>query len=434
MEGKIIIPNFDMRKLPTYVNEELTGKKVLIIGAGAVGSHAASDISQQGVVQLTIVDKDRFEKTNIAKSSYVYDPMEDDGKNKAIALAAGINHRLGADFVHGIDSDIANFGPMAFAEYDSIILALDNYGAKILSNHIWLQVPKERRPLMIFGGTIGASAQSNCLDGSDACIRCLFDESWLDNPFERYSCTGINYGGDVSDFSESDRTTGGASMISAALIEEDCVGYLLGHNGMINRRTFYNSFPNQSLLMSKPLRRKSCPDCRNYHSIENAFSLKDMDVLHTKVRELLDAIKLYFSDDNFVVFPQTYEPGKVIYNKIIKNDFCRCCGKELNKLYRHEYKTKVSDLVCTECRESGRNTEERYMSLTGSYISGISFDNCDDELSEKTLFEVGFPVGALIKVRREIPGESILDSAYAYNYFYCENDPKLLNTVNKLEE
>lgn len=432
MKKKNIIPNFDMEKLPVQV-EELTNKKVLFAGVGAVGSHAASAIAQRGIVRLTLVDKDRFETANIAKSSFTYDPTEDDGKNKAIALASRINHCLGADLVHGIDTDIANLGPMALAGYDVIILALDNYGAKVLANHNWLQIPSDKRPLLIFGGTSGSSAQCNCLDGREACIRCYFDESWLDNPFEKYSCKAINYGGTVSIFSEKDRnTTGGASMMSAAWIAEDCEGYLLGHKKMINRRTFYNSYPNQGLFKYQQLERKNCPDCKNYHSIENAVGLSNTDVLHTTVGNLLDILKELLLDDSFEILPQTYEPGKVIYNKIIKDDYCRCCGRELKHLYRHEYKTKISDLICKECMDRGCKPDDKYINLAGSFIGGIDFNNCDSDLREKPLFEVGFPIGAIIKVRHE-EGEDILGSTYTYYYFYCENDPELLNYIDRLE-
>lgn len=430
--GKVVIPNFDMSKLPEYI-EEFFDKKVAIIGCGAVGSYLAEILAKQGIIHLTLIDMDRFERTNIAKSSLAFKVNKDEGKNKALALADNLNEMLGDDFVHGIDSDITNFGPMAFADHDVIILALDNYGAKVYCNQIWLQIPKEKRPLLIFGGTIDSSAQSNCIDGNDCCLRCLLHESWLKNPFEKTSCTGINYR-EPESISEFARTTGGASRLAADFMEEQCAGYLLGYKDMINKRLAFNSYPNFGLMETVPLKRKSCPDCKNYHSVENVEALHDMDVLHSTVGELLDNVSEKLSYKDFEILAPVIEYGNVIYNKIIKDDYCRCCGKELKGLYRHEFRTRYTELLCEECRSSGKQAVSKSRNeLIGSFIAAITIDNSDEILRRKTLFEIGFPVGAFIKVKRETGGLSCMDSITTWNTFFCSGDQKLMGMIRKLE-
>ena len=78
MSGKII-PNFDMNKLPEYV-DSLLDKKVMIIGVGAVGSYVAEILTKVCVVKLILVDMDDFETANIAKSSLAYIVDEDNLK------------------------------------------------------------------------------------------------------------------------------------------------------------------------------------------------------------------------------------------------------------------------------------------------------------------------------------------------------------------
>lgn len=111
---------FNKEKLPEYFNDFI-GKKVAIVGLGAVGSYLAEFLIKMMVFMLTLIDFDPFEKENSAKSSCVYKPNGDSGKNKARALAEDLNEHFGIDTVHGIDASITCFGPMAFAEYDVLI-------------------------------------------------------------------------------------------------------------------------------------------------------------------------------------------------------------------------------------------------------------------------------------------------------------------------
>lgn len=423
---------FNMEKLPEYFNDFID-KKVVIAGVGAVGSHLADFLIRMKVFHLTLIDFDRFEKQNSSKCSSVYKPNEDSGKNKASALADDLNEHYEIDTVHGIDASITCFGPMAFANYDVVILALDNYAAKIYFNQIWLQIPEEKRPLLIFGGTIGESAQSNCLDGKDGCVRCQFDEGWLVNPLVRTSCTGINYSptGDIADHSI---TTGLASGYSALLMAEQCRGFFVGHKDMINRKTEYTAYPNLGLLNMKPLKRSSCPDCKNYYPIENAEALNGFDVIHTTVGDLIDVMKIRFPEGKFEIVAPFMEFGKIAYSKIIKDDFCRCCGKPLNGLYKHEFRTKYKDLMCEGCRSVGKvaSNETRYEKI-GTTIGSISEDTCDEILRNKTLYEVGYTIGGFIKVihyRDEI--DILADGVDFYN-FYCANDANQMNLITKLE-
>lgn len=432
MNNHRTIPNFDMNKLPEHT-ALLMNNRVAIVGAGAVGSYAAEFLVKQGVTDVTCIDMDDFETANIAKSSLAYRALEDDGRNKALALAEGLNRALGADFVHGINSDITNFGPMAFSCFDVIILALDNYAAKVFCGQMWLQLPEDKRPLMIFGGTNESSAQSNCIDGKECCIRCMFAEEWLENPFEKASCTGVNYRSDFVN-SESSRTTGGASRIAADLMGEQCVGYLLGYRDMVNKRYIFNSYPNFGFTQLVPLRKRGCPDCLNYTPINKAEGLSGMDTLHTTVGELFDVIGSRMGEGDFSIIAPFIQFGNIGYSKIIKDDHCRSCGSQMKKVYRHEFRTKYTDMLCDDCKKANKlavppSTEDE----PASYIKAITPGNCDEVLRSRTLYEIGFSIGAFIKVKHKSGGESFLDSEISYFYYYLENDLKLINEISEME-
>jgi len=421
-----------MNKLPKYV-ADFTEKKVAIIGCGAVGSYLAEILIKMGIILLTLIDFDSFEAENIAKSSCVYRVPEDSGKNKAYVLAKRLNDILGSICVRGISANITSFGPMAFADYEVVILALDNYAAKVFCNQIWMQIPQNRRPLLIFGGTIGESAQSNCLDGLDCCVRCLFDESWLLNPMERTSCTGINYRNSELP-SEIVRTTGLASRIAADMMAEQCRAYFIGNRDMINKRIMYSSYPKLGITQSTPIKRRTCPDCKSFYPVENAKILTGMDVLHTTVGELVQRIRRDIGDDKFEIIAPVIEFAKVAYGKVIKDDFCRCCGAELKGIYAHEFRTKYEQLLCDACKNAGKNTSEKFRTeKIGSYIDVFTINNCDEILNSKTLYEVGYSLGTFIEVKQQVGGMDIIDGRITSHIYYCENDQKQMELITELE-
>lgn len=63
--------------------EETTQKKVLLIGAGSLGCHVASQLIHSGITELTIVDPDSLDDSNLGRHILT---VNDLGKNKALAL------------------------------------------------------------------------------------------------------------------------------------------------------------------------------------------------------------------------------------------------------------------------------------------------------------------------------------------------------------
>ncbi len=422
----------DDRKLPEYFKDFL-GKKVTIIGCGAIGGYVAEMLAKMGVVRQTLIDFDPFEHENAVKTTCLYRVPKDSGKNKAKVLAERLNDLIGEECVHGIDANITCFGPMAFADQDVIILALDNYASKIYGNQDWMQIPKDRKPLMIFGGTIGECAHSNCLDGSVCCIRCLFDEKWLTNPLVRTSCTGPNYR--IPDLpAEFARTTALASMESAIQIAETCRAFFLGYDGVVNMRTVYSAHPALNLSSYMPMRRRSCPDCKEYQPVENVKALENIDVLHNTVGDLMDAVSAYLENTDFEILVSRIEFGNARYSKIIVDDYCKCCGRELKQLYRHEFRSSYENQLCEECKNLGKKADESLREDThGTCLSAICKDNCNKVLRGKILFDVGYRIGEIIWVIQRGGGLDCMDSEIKYYPFYCENDQKIMNAIDKLE-
>lgn len=63
--------------------DENEQKKVLLIGAGSLGSHVASQLIHSGITELTIVDPDTLDDSNLGRHVLTIDDL---GKNKSLAL------------------------------------------------------------------------------------------------------------------------------------------------------------------------------------------------------------------------------------------------------------------------------------------------------------------------------------------------------------
>ena len=167
-----------------------SGKRVLICGAGAVGSNVAEALVKMGC-SLDLLDFDKFTLENAAKHSCLVRTPEDVGQNKARCVARRVQPFLEEGCTaNGMDTDLCRIGPEALADYDVVVLCLDNYATKALFNELWMQLPPERRPVVIMNGTKDEMARSVMLDGREFCLRCLMDERWLENGAVRTSCSG----------------------------------------------------------------------------------------------------------------------------------------------------------------------------------------------------------------------------------------------------
>ena len=59
---QIVLPNFDLDK-----QEVLLNAKVLIVGVGGLGCAAAQYLVAEGVGEMTLIDDDHVEKTNLQR-------------------------------------------------------------------------------------------------------------------------------------------------------------------------------------------------------------------------------------------------------------------------------------------------------------------------------------------------------------------------------
>lgn len=150
--------------------EKLLNSKVLVIGAGGLGSPALLYLASAGVGTLGIVDGDIVDLTNLQRQVIHF--TDDVGKDKVLSAKEKIE-KINPDVV------VVTYKTRVFSEnirdiikdYDFIIDGTDNFSAKFLINDACYF---EKKPFS-HGGILRFQGQTLTYVPGNACYRCLFE-------------------------------------------------------------------------------------------------------------------------------------------------------------------------------------------------------------------------------------------------------------------
>ncbi len=152
--------------------EKLLAAKVLVVGAGGLGSPVASYLAGAGVGTLGIVDSDEVELSNLHRQ-IIYS-TDDIGMKKAEA-AQGRLQRVNPDvkvvpYVLRLNS--GNIMPIIM-DYDIIVDGTDNFPTRYLINDACVLAGKT----LVFGAFFRYEGQAMVIrPGEGPCLRCMFPE------------------------------------------------------------------------------------------------------------------------------------------------------------------------------------------------------------------------------------------------------------------
>lgn len=155
-------------------DERLRCASVLIVGCGALGSHAAGLLARAGIGRLRLVDRDVVEWTNLHRQDAFTEADAREARPKANALAAHLREANREIEIEGLAAD---FNPANAVEIgrgaDLFIDGTDNLPARYLLNDLAL----ETRTPWVYGGAVGEEARAQLfLPGAGPCLRCLIPE------------------------------------------------------------------------------------------------------------------------------------------------------------------------------------------------------------------------------------------------------------------
>lgn len=153
--------------------QRLAAARVLVVGAGGLGSPAALYLAAAGVGTLGLADLDQVELHNLQRqllhdTSTVGQPKVQSGARRLRAINPHLR------IVEHPDGVTAENARGLFAQYDLVLDGTDNFSARYINNDAAVAT---RRPL-VFGSIFKFEGQVSVFDPSRGgpCYRCLFPQ------------------------------------------------------------------------------------------------------------------------------------------------------------------------------------------------------------------------------------------------------------------
>lgn len=159
-----------LEKIGGTGQKKLLGSKVLIVGAGGLGSPAAMYLAAAGVGTIGLIDADRVDLTNLQRQ--IIHHTDDVGTDKVTSAKNKIR-RINPDVT------VRTYKKWALAEnirpiirdYDFVLDGTDNFAAKFLVNDACYF----ERKAFSHGGILRFDGQLiTILPGKTTCYRCIF--------------------------------------------------------------------------------------------------------------------------------------------------------------------------------------------------------------------------------------------------------------------
>ena len=148
--------------------------RILIIGAGGLGSPVALYLAASGIGNLTICDDDQVDTSNLQRQ--IIHRNDAIGQNKAISAAASLAALNPLIRINAITQRLAGDAlNQAIAAHDVIIDASDNFATRHAINRACVQF---RKPL-VSGAAVRFDGQVSVFDLRQAdspCYHCLYPE------------------------------------------------------------------------------------------------------------------------------------------------------------------------------------------------------------------------------------------------------------------
>jgi molybdopterin/thiamine biosynthesis adenylyltransferase len=153
--------------------EKLKKSRILIAGAGGLGSAASYYLAAAGVGHLRIVDRDQVELSNLNRQILHWEKdlgryKVDSAQEKLTSLNPGIEVETRKEEINEATL------PALMAECDLVVDGLDNFPTRYLINE---QVFRQGIPF-IYGGILGLMGMATVIrPGQTPCLKCLFPQA-----------------------------------------------------------------------------------------------------------------------------------------------------------------------------------------------------------------------------------------------------------------
>lgn len=157
-------------------HDRLKASRVLVIGAGSLGSQVASRLAQAGVGKISIVDPECLQPNNVGRHSL---GIADILKNKASGLARVLRARYPHASFEAIPNEwqyIANNAPENFDNFDLIVSCIAEPNHDLAWDDFFRSSSIKAPCVYGWLGTQGATGHALALTTNSPGLSCFFDE------------------------------------------------------------------------------------------------------------------------------------------------------------------------------------------------------------------------------------------------------------------
>jgi molybdopterin/thiamine biosynthesis adenylyltransferase len=175
---------YDRQELITWWDQSLLRRaRVLVVGAGALGNEVMKNLALIGVGNLTVIDLDTVERSNLARCIFFRE--SDNGRHKAPVVAEAVRELNPDLHVTSIVGDVTAQGLGWLKSFDLVVGALDNREARVWVN----QACRKLGLTWIDGAIEGLRGVVKVFPPDGACYECTLGEQDREILARRRSCT-----------------------------------------------------------------------------------------------------------------------------------------------------------------------------------------------------------------------------------------------------
>ncbi|CDQ18164.1 Molybdopterin or thiamine biosynthesis adenylyltransferase [Halobacillus karajensis] len=291
----------------------LMDKHAFIVGAGALGSANAEMLARAGVGNITIIDRDYIEWSNLGRQQLYTEEDAASMRTKAKAAEQKLKSINSSIRVRGMIQEFnAENAEDLLEGVDILIDGTDNFRTRLVIN----DATSKRRVPWVYGGCLQSyGLVLSIIPGETPCLQCLIDYI----PDQGGTCDTVGI-------------IGPAVQTTAAYQTAECLKFLTGHPMSPEMVSFDVWGRNYSSINVSKLIDTACPSCskeavypylnkekglksdrlcgrntvhiRPAHSINLSFPLltKDLETITSKVKESGEILSFQIEEKRFVVF------------------------------------------------------------------------------------------------------------------------------------
>lgn len=265
----------------------LSKAHVMVVGCGALGNEIIKNLAMLGVGNISVIDMDRVEKSNLTRS--VLFRKEDEGKGKAETAAKRAKEINDEVNIKYYDGSIFELGLGVFKKMDLVICGLDNREARLFVNQSCWKVttPWIDGAIEVLSGVARMFIPPDGVDYESTMTE--IDYQLLNH---RKSCMLL--GIEEIEQGMTPTTPTIASIIGAMQVQE-AVKYLHKQNDMLlldGKGFVYNGMTNDSYIVEYQVRE----DCNSRYTF-GVINEAGIDFSEAKLSDVFEYGQKEFGDD-----------------------------------------------------------------------------------------------------------------------------------------